>query len=147
MISVGEKAPDFEALDQDGRKFRLSSLRGSPVVLFFYPEADTPGCTIESKGFQSDLPGYQSKGVKVIGISVDAVPEQKAFAEKYGLTFPLICDTSKTITKSYGVLAELGGKARRVTFMIDPSGVVREVVDTSAAKTHLSKAKARYLAA
>lgn len=144
MIAHGEPAPDFEAPDQDGRPFRLSSLKGTPVVLYFYPEADTGGCTRESKGFQAELDAYRAKGVRVIGVSVDDCPKQKAFAEKYGFSFPLIADSTKEVTKRYGVLGQ-SGKARRVTFMIGKDGHVAEVVDSSDIDAHLSRARARFL--
>ena len=146
MIAVGQAAPDFEAPNQDGTTFRLSALRGSPVVLYFYPKADTPGCTIEAKGFRDVYPDYLARKVQIVGVSIDDCPAQKAFAEKYGLPFPLIADTSKKVAEAYGVLGPRGS-ARRVSFFIDPKGTVVEVVDTSSADTHLARAKARFLSA
>ncbi|HLN52055.1 MAG: peroxiredoxin [Thermoplasmata archaeon] len=144
MIAVGEPAPDFEAPNQDGAPFRFSSLRGAPVVLYFYPQADTPGCTIESKGFQAHLPEFEKRGVRVVGVSVDDCPAQLAFARKYGLAFPLIADSKKEVSSRYGVLGPRG-TARRVTFLIDRDGTVAEVVDTSKADPHLERARARFL--
>jgi thioredoxin-dependent peroxiredoxin len=144
MVAVGDTAPDFVAPNQDGTDFRLSSLRGSPVVLYFYPEADTPGCTVESKGFRDVHAEYLAKKVRIVGVSVDDCPKQKAFAQKYGLPFPLIADSKKSVSKAYGVLGPRGA-ARRVTFMIDAQGKVLEVVDTSSAATHLERAAARFL--
>lgn len=144
MIDAGQPAPDFEAPDQDGRPFRLSKLAGSPVVLYFYPEADTPGCTVESKGFQSELGSYRAKGVQVVGVSVDGCDAQKAFARKYGLAFPLIADESKSVARQYGVLGP-SGKARRVTFFIGPDRKVQQVVDLSAAAAHLKAAREHFL--
>lgn len=144
MVSVGQPAPDFDAPDQDGRPFRLSSLHGSPVVLYFYPEADTPGCTRESKGFQSELGAYDAKGVRVVGVSVDDCPKQKAFAEKYGLSFALVADHDKKVAERYGVLGP-NGRARRVTFLLGRDGKVEEVVDSSSVPTHLEKARKRFL--
>ncbi len=144
MVAVGEQAPDFEAPNQDGSPFRLSSLRGSPVVLYFYPKADTPGCTIESKGFRDHYAEFQSHRVAVVGVSTDDCPQQKAFAVKYGLPFPLIADHSKAVATQYGVLGA-GGAARRVSFFLDEKGTVLEVVDTSSAPTHLTRARARFL--
>jgi peroxiredoxin Q/BCP len=123
MIAVGDTAPDFVAPNQDGTSFRLSSLKGSPLVLYFYPKADTPGCTIESKGFRDVYPEFKSRGVQVVGVSVDDCPEQKAFAQKYGLPFPLIADSKKSVAGAYGVLGPRG-TARRVTFLIDAQGKV-----------------------
>ncbi len=145
MIAAGETAPDFEALDQDGAPFRFASVRGSPVVLYFYPKADTPGCTIEAKGFEQNLGEFTAKGVKVVGVSTDDCPAQKAFASKYGLHFPLVADAKKEVARRYGVLG-LTGHARRVSFLIDPDGKVAEVVDASSADTHIAKARARWLA-
>ena len=144
MVATGETAPDFEAPDQDGNPFRLSSLRGSPVVLYFYPKADTPGCTIEAKGFGARYKDFRAKKVQVIGVSVDDCPDQKAFAKKYGLPFPLIADTSKEVARKYGVLHERG-VARRVSFHIDSEGKVLEVVDASSPDPHLDRARARFL--
>jgi peroxiredoxin Q/BCP len=144
MIAVGDQAPDFVAPNQDGKSFQLSSLKGSPVVLYFYPKADTPGCTIESKGFRDVHAEFAAKKVQIVGVSVDDCPAQKAFTEKYGLPFPLIADSSKTVASSYGVLGPRGN-ARRVTFLIDGSGKVVEVVDTSSPDPHVKAARARFL--
>jgi len=144
MIAAGETAPDFEAPNQDGAPFRLSSLRGSSVVLYFYPEADTPGCTVESKGFRDAHSEYQARKVTIVGISVDDCPAQKAFAEKYGFPFTLIADKAKKVAAAYGVLGTRG-TARRVSFFIDWRGKVLEVVDASSAATHLERARARFL--
>jgi thioredoxin-dependent peroxiredoxin len=146
MIAEGAPAPDFEAPDQDGRPFRLSSLRGSPVVLYFYPKADTPGCTLESKGFQAHLSKFAAGGVRVVGVSVDDCPAQKAFAEKYGLKFTLLADSKKEVGQKFGVLGPRGS-ARRVTFLIDRSGTVVEVVDSSSPDPHVERARARFLSA
>ncbi len=143
MVAVGDLAPEFEAPNQDGTPFRLASLRGSPVVLYFYPRADTPGCTIEAKGFEQHLGEFTAAGVKVVGVSIDDCPAQKAFARKYGLTFPLIADAQKEVAGRYGVLGP-SGTARRVTFLIDPSGKVAEIVEGSP-DTHVAKARARFL--
>jgi len=144
MLAVGDTAPDFVAPNQDGTSFRFSSLRGSPVVLYFYPKADTPGCTIESKGFRDVHAEYQARKVHIVGVSVDDCPAQKAFAEKYGLPFPLIADSSKSVATAYGVLGPRGS-ARRVTFLIDRDGKVLEVIDASSPDPHLARARARFL--
>jgi len=144
MVAVGDTAPDFVAPNQDGTSFRLSSLRGSPVILYFYPKADTPGCTAESKGFRDVHGEYLAEKVQIVGISVDDCPAQKAFAEKYGLKFPLIADTSKSVSRAYGVLGPRGS-ARRVSFLIDATGKVLEVVDSSSPDLHLQRARARFL--
>lgn len=146
MPAVGDAAPDFEAELQDGSRFRFSSLKGHPVVLYFYPKADTPGCTIEAKGFRDHHGEFAKKGVKVVGVSVDVCADQLAFAKKYGLPFSLVADKDKKVSTAYGVLGPRGS-ARRVTFLIGADGRVAEVVDTSSADTHVERARARFLAA
>ena len=79
MVAIGDAAPDFQAPNQDGTPFRLSSLKGSPVVLYFYPKADTPGCTIEAKGFRDVYGDFAAKKVAIVGVSTDDCPAQKAF--------------------------------------------------------------------
>ncbi len=146
MPGIGEAAPEFDATIASGTTLRLSSLRGAPVVLYFYPQADTPGCTIESKGFRDIYPELRAKGVHVVGVSVDPVEDQAAFAGKYQLPFPLVADTSKEVARRFGTLGA-GGKARRVTFFISPTGTIEEIVDSSKADAHVGRARARYLAA
>ncbi|MGA8303561.1 MAG: peroxiredoxin [Thermoplasmata archaeon] len=145
MIAMGEKAPDFEAPDHDGTPFRFSSVRGSPVVLYFYPKADTPGCTIEAKGFRDVYPEYRAKKVAVVGVSTDECAAQQAFRVKYGLPFPLIADSAKKVGTLYGVLGPRGN-ARRVTFLIDAAGTVVDVIDSSSVDEHLERARAKFLA-
>jgi thioredoxin-dependent peroxiredoxin len=143
MVKEGEKAPDFEAPIAGGGTLASSSLRGAPTVLYFYPQADTTGCTIEAKGFRDVYGDFRAKKVNVIGVSVDDVTEQEKFAGKYSLPFPLIADTSKQVSTLYGVLGP-AGKARRVTFLIDPRGTVLEVVEGKA-EEHVKRAQARFL--
>ncbi|EQD76527.1 bacterioferritin comigratory protein [mine drainage metagenome] len=146
MVEVGAKAPDFDAKLADGTPFRLSSLKGSPVVLYFYPKADTPGCTVESKGFRDEHDQYRSRKVEVVGVSVDDCPAQKAFAEKYGLPFRLVADPEKSVARAYGVLGPQG-VARRVSFLLGPDHQVLEIVDSPKAEVHLAAARQRFLGA
>jgi thioredoxin-dependent peroxiredoxin len=145
MPAAGEKAPEFTAPTHDGKTLSLSSLRGHPVVLYFYPAADTPGCTRESKGLRDLYPELKAKKVEVIGVSTDTVDAQCDFAEKYGLPFPLLADHARTVGTAYGVVKP-GGRARRVTFFIDPEGMIAEVLDTSDASQHVEKVRSKYLA-
>lgn len=146
MVSVGDRAPDFEAQLHDGSHFQFSSTRGHPTVLYFYPKADTPGCTIEAKGFRDHHAEFEKKGVKVIGVSVDPCADQLAFAKKYGLPFSLVADVDHKVSTAYGTL-QGRGVARRVTFLIDADGRVAEIVDSSSAETHVQKARDRFLSA
>jgi peroxiredoxin Q/BCP len=145
MTAVGDPAPDFEAQLQDGHSFRFSSTRGHPTVLYFYPKADTPGCTIEAKGFRDHHAEFEKKGVKIIGVSVDPCADQLAFAKKYGLPFALVADVDRKVSTAYGVLGPRG-TSRRVTFLVGADGRVAEVIDTSSAETHVERARARFLA-
>lgn len=144
MVAVGDKLPKFAAPTQDGAPFSSDSLRGQRVVLYFYPAADTPGCTIEAKGFRDELAQYRAKGVQVVGVSTDDCPAQKAFATKYGLSFTLLADSKKEVARTFGVLRP-SGTARRVTFLVETDGKVAEIVDNSSADLHLERARARFL--
>ena len=143
MIAAGDQAPDFEAVDQDGAPFRLSSLRGAPVVLYFYPAADTPGCTNEAKGFRDRHGEFRARGVHVIGVSPDDCPAQKAFADKYGLPFRLLADRSRSIAQTFGVLSPKNA-VRRVSFLLDENGRVLEVV-SGGPEHHVERAGSRFL--
>lgn len=145
MPAPGEPAPDFDAPTHDGNRLKLSALRGHPVVLYFYPAADTPGCTSESKGLRDIYPQLKAKQVEVVGVSTDTVGAQCNFAEKYSLPFPLVADDAKKVGAAYGVLNP-NGRARRVTFFIAPDGKVSEVLDTSNAAAHVTKVREKYLA-
>ena len=146
MPSIGEPAPEFNAPTADGGSLKLSSLRGSSVILYFYPEADTPGCTVESKGFRDIYPELKAKGVQVVGVSVDGVDKQCAFADKYHLPFPLVADSTKTVATAYGALRP-SGRARRVTFLIAPDGKIRDIIDVPEATRHLARARDVFLPA
>jgi thioredoxin-dependent peroxiredoxin len=134
MIEPGDKAPDFTLPDQDGNPVALSQLRGKTVVLYFYPKADTPGCTAQACGVRDHTPDYDAAGAVVLGVSRDPVPRLRAFADKYGLEFPLLSDEDHAVAEAYGVWVEKSMYGRkffgneRTTFVIDGDGVVREVL-------------------
>jgi peroxiredoxin Q/BCP len=114
-MQIGKKIEDFTLPDQDGNPVKLSSFKGSPVVLFFYPKADTPGCTIEACGFRDHFKKLQKAGVVVLGISRDTVKAQKKFAEKYDLQYPLLADADQTICNRFGVIVEKNMYGKKVT--------------------------------
>jgi thioredoxin-dependent peroxiredoxin len=143
MVGVGEPAPEFEGPSSTGGKFRLSEHRGHPVVVYFFPKADTPGCTIETKAFRDLHPEFEKRHVTVIGVSVDDPEDETKFATKYDVPFGLVADPDKTIATKYGVLGP-HGTARRVTFLIGPDGKVLQTVDGSPLD-HVAAAKARFL--
>jgi peroxiredoxin Q/BCP len=142
MIEPGETAPDFELPDQDGRPVRLSSLRGQPVVLYFYPRADTPGCTTQACGVRDHLPDYDKAGAVVLGASPDPVAAVKRFHDKQGLNFRLLADEDHAVADRYGVWAEksMYGKTfwgvLRATFIVDAKGTVAHVIPKVSPKTH-----------
>lgn len=134
MINQGDKAPDFELPDQDGRAVKLSDFRGQPVVVYFYPKADTPGCTVQACGVRDHRADYAKVGSVVLGISPDTVKKVKKFHEKYDLDFALLADEGHLVADTYGVWAEksMYGKTyfgnERTTFIIDADGKVAEVL-------------------
>ena len=129
----GQKAPDFTGATDGGGKLKLSDLRGKPVVLYFYPKDDTPGCTTEACGFRDSAAAFKKLKAQVIGVSKDSVARHDKFKAKYGLTFPLVSDEDGKICERYGTWIEKSLYGRkymgidRATFLIDKAGVVRKV--------------------
>ncbi len=129
----GDKAPDFTLPDQDGNPVSLSGLKGKTVVLYFYPKADTPGCTAQACGVRDHRSDYERAGAVVLGVSPDPVKRIAAFDQKYGLGFPLLADEDHSVAEAYGVWVEKSMYGRtymgmeRSTFVIGPDGVVQEV--------------------
>jgi thioredoxin-dependent peroxiredoxin len=140
MPARGDMAPDFDAPTHDGKRLHLSALRGQRVVLYFYPEADTPGCTRESQAFRDNYAELQAQGIAVVGVSVDPVDKQCAFAEKYSLQFPLVADADKKVSRAYEVLNP-SGRAQRVTFLIDDAGKITEVLKGIDAVEHVTRSR------
>jgi peroxiredoxin Q/BCP len=124
--AVGEAAPAFRLQDQNNEWHTLEQYQGKWLVLYFYPKADTPGCTTEACEFRDNIFAYEEIGAEVIGVSLDDVPSQAAFAEKYSLPFPLLSDAQHVVATAYGVLGNFGQMtvARRETFIINPQGQV-----------------------
>jgi thioredoxin-dependent peroxiredoxin len=142
VVANGQEAPDFTLPDQDGNEVTLSELRGQCVVLYFYPKADTPGCTTQACGIRDHRGDYERSGARGVGVSPDTVTAQKKFAEKYGLDFTLLADESHEVADLYGVWGEkkMYGKTylgvTRATFLIDPEGKVAKVFPKVSPKTH-----------
>ncbi len=142
VIGAGAKAPDFELSDQDGTQIRLSALRGRTLVVYFYPKADTPGCSTQACSIRDRSGDYAAGGVKVIGISPDPVAKVKRFHDRKELNFTLLADADHAVCDAYGVWVEksmYGRKymgAQRSTFIIDGDGVVRHVIEKASPKTH-----------
>lgn len=135
MLEAGDKAPDFNAKDQDGNDVKLSDLKGTRVVLYFYPKDDTPGCTKEACSFRDADDVFRSKGIRVLGVSTDSEKSHQKFISKFQLPFDLLADTDKQIVESYGVWAEksMYGKkymgTLRKTFLIDGDGKIVKIFD------------------
>ena len=128
MLNVGDKAPDFSGVDENGKKFALKDFKGKKVVLYFYPKDNTTGCTTEACDFRDSYSRIKRKGVVLLGVSPDSEKSHQKFIDKYDLPFPLIADTEKTIANAYGVWQEKSMYGRkymgmvRSTFIIDEKG-------------------------
>lgn len=134
MIEPGNPAPDFTLPDQDGNPVELSALRGKPVVVYFYPKADTPGCTTQACGVRDHRSDYAKSGAVVLGISPDPVKKVKKFHDKQSLNFQLLADEGHAVADAYDVWVEksMYGKSyfgnERTTFVIGPDGTVAQVL-------------------
>ncbi len=142
MIETGAAAPDFTLPDADGNPVTLSDSAGSWRVVYFYPKADTPGCTTQACGIRDHRDDYAARGAVVYGISPDPVGKVKKFHDKQSLNFTLLADEDHAVCDEYGVWVEksMYGKtywgAQRATFLVDPEGVVRHVIPKASPKTH-----------
>ena len=142
MPDVGDAAPDFELQNQDCETVKLSALRGKTVVLYFYPKADTPGCTTQACGIRDRRADYEAAGVTVLGVSPDTVEDVKKFHDKQSLNFRLLADADHSVAEAYGTWGEKTNYGKtywgvsRSTFIIDGEGVVRHVIPKASPKTH-----------
>ncbi|MBI3088020.1 MAG: thioredoxin-dependent thiol peroxidase [Candidatus Omnitrophica bacterium] len=133
MLTVGQKAPDFSVLTDNGKPVKLSDFRGKKVVLYFYPKDDTPGCTREACSFRDGAGELRKRGVVVLGVSADSVESHKKFKTKFRLNFLLLSDAQKQVVQAYGVWKEksLYGRTymglERTTFLIDEAGRIAKV--------------------
>lgn len=127
MPVAGQPAPAFQSLDQDGHPIALADFKGKPVVLYFYPKDETPGCTTEACSFRDGYAAIQATGAVILGVSADDVASHKAFAEKFHLPFRLVADADHRIIDAYGVRMPVLGWAKRTTFLVDRAGVIRKV--------------------
>jgi len=142
MLKEGDEAPNIHLRSDSGEEFRLADLRGKRVVLYFYPKADTPGCTTEACEFRDDIGGFQKKGAVIVGLSPDKPEAQAKFKAKFHLPFSLLADEEKSAAQSYGVWKEknMYGKKvmgiERTTFVIGPDGKIEKIYGKVKAKGH-----------
>lgn len=144
-LQIGDKAPDFRMPTDGGGEVTLAGLKGRPVVLYFYPRDDTPGCTTEACGFRDAMPDFSKVGAAIIGVSRDSVARHEKFKAKYELPFTLGADDTGAVTEAYGVWVEKSMYGRksmgieRSTFLIDGSGVIRGVWRKVKVKGHVEE--------
>lgn len=144
-LKAGDKAPNFEALDQNGNTIKLSDFKGKKLVLFFYPKASTPGCTMEACNLRDNYQMFLAKGYDVLGVSADSAKRQQNFIEKNNLPFPLLADENKKVIAAYGVWGPKKFMGRefdgihRVTFIINQNGIIDEVITKVKTKEHTSQ--------
>jgi len=141
-LKVGDKAPEFSTPDQDGKIHKLSDYKGKKLVMFFYPAADTPTCTVEACNLRDNYQQFKAKGYELLGVSPDTQKKQGKFATKYNLPYPLLADEDKSVINAFGVwgpkkfMGRLFDGLHRTTFVIDENGVIEDVISDVKSKKH-----------
>ena len=144
-FKIGDKAPNFEGLDQDGQIVKLQDYIGKKLVIFFFPKASTPGCTAQAKNLSENYQEFEDKNYRILGISADSQERQTKFRDKYEMPFPLIADEDKKILEAYDVWGEkkFMGKTydgiKRTTFVIDESGNIEDIITAVKTKEHTAQ--------
>lgn len=134
-LSAGDRVPAFSVKDQDGNTVSLSDYKGKKLIVFFYPRANTPGCTVEACNLRDNYAELQKKGYSLLGVSGDSMRKQSNFRKKYKLPFPLLADTEHKVIDAFGVwgkkkfMGRIFDGIHRITFIIDEEGVVEQVID------------------
>ena len=145
MIKIGDKMPDFEVVDQDGKTVKSQDLLRKKTIIYFYPKDNTSGCTAEACNLRDNYEAMIAKGYNVIGVSKDSAASHKKFAEKYQLPFTLLADTSTEMIQAFGAWGEksLYGKkymgTLRTTFIFDENGILVEVIEKVDTKNHAAQ--------
>ncbi|MDG1328126.1 MAG: thioredoxin-dependent thiol peroxidase [Flavobacteriaceae bacterium] len=144
-LKVGDKVPNFSAMDQDGNSIQFNDYHGKKLVVFFYPKASTPGCTMEACNLRDNYELLQQNGFELLGVSADNQKRQTNFRKKYDFPFPLLADENKEVIRAFGVwgLKKFMGREydgiHRKTFLIDEKGVVMRVIDKVKTRSHASQ--------
>ena len=142
MLKIGDRMPAFEVVDQDGKMVKSEDLVGKKTIIYFYPKDNTSGCTAEACSLRDNYQALQAKGYNVVGVSKDSVASHKKFAEKYGLPFTLLADTSTQLLQTFGAWGEkkMYGKTVmgtiRKTFIFDENGILTEIIEKVDTKNH-----------
>ncbi|WP_159799447.1 thioredoxin-dependent thiol peroxidase [Flavobacterium sp. MK4S-17] len=144
-LKKGDKVPDFSGIDQDGKAHKLSDYQGKKVVVFFYPKANTPGCTTEACDLRDNFERFKANNYELLGVSADDQKAQGKFRDKYNFPFPLIADENKEMIHAFGVWGPKKFMGRefdgihRTTFIIDENGIIEEIIDKVKTKEHSSQ--------
>lgn len=144
-LKVGDKVPDFSAKDEQGNTISLGDYKGKKLIVFFYPKASTPGCTVEACNLRDNYKTLQDKGFELLGVSADSEKKQASFKNKYEFPFPLLADEDKTVINIFGVWGpkKFMGKEydgiHRTTFLINEKGIIERVIDKVQTKNHASQ--------
>ncbi len=144
-LKIGDKAPDFKALDNQGNTITLSNYKGKKLVLFFYPKASTPGCTMQACNLRDNYQTFLAKGYAILGVSADSAKRQQNFSTKNKLPFPLLADEDKTVINAYGVWGSKKFMGRefdgihRITFVINEKGILENIITKVKTKEHTNQ--------
>ena len=144
-LQIGDTAPKFQSLDEAGNSISLADYKGKKLVLFFYPKASTPGCTVEACNLSDNYSRFTSLGYDVLGVSADSAKKQSNFKEKYGFPYPLLADEDKSVINAFGVWGpkKFMGKEydgiHRTTFVIDAHGLIEDIIVKVKTKEHTSQ--------
>ncbi|MCT4629281.1 thioredoxin-dependent thiol peroxidase [Winogradskyella sp.] len=141
-LKVGDKAPNFSAKDEQGNTISLSDYHGKKLVVFFYPKASTPGCTVEACNLNDNFERFKAQGYEILGVSADSAKRQLNFKNKYGFQYPLLADEDKSVIEAFGVwgpkkfMGRVYDGIHRTTFVIDENGIIKDVIIKVKTKAH-----------
>ncbi len=144
-LKVGDKAPEFTSKDQDGNTISLSDYKGKKLIIFFYPKANTPGCTAQACNLNDNYTALKEEGYSILGVSADNEKAQSKFRNKFDFTYPLLADDDKSVINSFGVwgskkfMGKVYDGIHRTTFIIDESGTITKIIDKVKTKAHTAQ--------